>query len=344
MAVAGAPAPALQSVSDLLADRGRGVVVSGISKDPNGKVTLVLVGDDGQPAVVVKIAPTASAEAALEAEAAVLEGLERTRLGVLAPSVPQVLGWAQHGGRLALVLTGLPGRSMLTGYHTWRHTARPATVAGDFNAVSAWLAAFQSATSGGAISLSDQTIAATLQGRFAHLPLLSRALELLDAVQERLRVFEVPACTVHGDLWPGNILEAHGVVSGVVDWEAGRLLASPTSDRVRYALTYALYLDKHTAAGSGVAGHRGLRADRWGAGFRHLLAGSTWFGDVVAVFIASALERLDADPHLWRVVLLEGLAGIAATADDLAFATHHLEVFAELAPAVIAAGKGRSEP
>ena len=354
MALAAIGVPELRSVSEILAGSAGRLVVSGTSKDPNGKVTLVELDADGRPATVFKVAPTPGAEAALAAEAALLDGLDRARLGVLAPTIPETFGWAQHEGRLALVISGLPGRNMLVSYHSWRHTARPASVAADFQSVNAWLAAFQSATAGiplplagqgqgeGSISLADQTIAPALQARFAELPLLAQALDLLAQVQAPLDRYDVPACAVHGDLWAGNILETDGAVTGVVDWEAGRLHGSPTTDPVRYALTYALYLDKHAPAGSAVAGHHGLNAGAWGAGFRHLLAGGSWFSDAAASFIRSALDRLGADPRLWRLALVEGLAGIAATADDPDFARRHLEVFAELAPGALRAGRGET--
>ena len=62
---------------------------------------------------------------------------------------------------------------------------------------------------------------------------------------------------MHGDYWPGNLLLHRGRVSGVVDWEAGALAGEPLRDVVRFVLSYALYLDRHTRAGR--PGRRAIR-------------------------------------------------------------------------------------
>ena len=90
--------------------------------------------------------------------------------------------------------------------------------------------------------------------------------EKLEAeLHEKLRQQSVPRTTVHGDLWSGNILVAGGKVTGVVDWECGRVSGEPVRDLVRFALMYALYLDRRTKPGRRVVGHPGLRAGEWGA-------------------------------------------------------------------------------
>ena len=42
-------------------------------------------------------------------------------------------------------MTALPGQSMLAAYHSWRHTARRASVAADFAAAGDWLAGLHAA-------------------------------------------------------------------------------------------------------------------------------------------------------------------------------------------------------
>ena len=98
----------------------------------------------------------------------------------------------------------------------------------------------------------------------------------------------------------------------------------------RFALSYSLYLDRHTRPGRRVAGHPGLRADGWGAGIRHAITGQGWFGDLVRGFVEIALGRLGAPARLWRDTLLAGLAEIAATADHPDFAARHRDLLLQL--------------
>ncbi len=47
----------------------------------------------------------------------------------------------------------------------------------------------------------------------------------------------VPAVMRHGDLWAGNLLAAHGRLSGVVDWDAAHPLAMPGTDLLQLIAT-----------------------------------------------------------------------------------------------------------
>jgi hypothetical protein len=100
---------------------------------------------------------------------------------------------------------------------------------------------------------------------------------------------------------------------------------------VRFALTYALYLDCRTRPGRRVAGHSGLRADRWGAAVEYAFAGRGWFPTLFRQFIAEGLARLGTSPAAWRDAALAGLAEIASLSDDPAFGQLHLELFGRLA-------------
>jgi hypothetical protein len=126
------------------------------------------------------------------------------------------------------------------------------------------------------------------------------------------------------------VLVTRGTVTGVVDWACGELSGEPLRDVARFALSYSLYLDRHTRAGRPVAGHPGLRADGWGTGIRYAIAGEEWFGRLVRDFVAGALGRLGAPPQLWRDVILAGLAEVAATADHPEFAAHHRDLLLHL--------------
>src|SRR6185369_3446488 len=94
----------------------------------------------------------------------------------------------------------------------------------------------------------------------------------------------------------------------------------PLRDVVRFAASYALYLDRHTQAGRRVAGHPGLRADTWGAGLAHAAKGRGWFGALVRDYLAAALDRLGLPTSLWPDLVLAGIADVAATADHPEFA------------------------
>jgi len=323
---------AVATLPELVADASRTAIVSGVSKDPNGKVTLLLVPrGERNASVVAKLATTPASERALEAEARVLAGLDRTRMGPLAGSVPEVLGWSRYGDRRALLLTGLRGTTMLSRYHGWRHTSSPRKVAADFAAVARWLDGFQSATSGGLRTLLDGEVRGKLAARFDADPLVEDAVRLLDAIKRPLEGIRVGSSAVHGDLWMGNVLVADGAVSGVVDWEAGDLHGVPLRDAVRFVLTYALYLDRHSGPGTQVAGHPGLVAGRWGAGIRHTMSQGSWFGEMAERFLRASLTCAVVDSDLWKTAMLGGLAEVAATADEPGFARRHLELFVELA-------------
>jgi aminoglycoside phosphotransferase (APT) family kinase protein len=214
---------------------------------------------------------------------------------------------------------------MSTSYHAFRHTSRPALVRADFAAAAAWLAGLHADSAGPAapVTLLDG-VAERIRARWPGDARAEEAERLLAPVAGRLASAATPRTVVHGDLWAGNLLVTGGRVTGVVDWAAGRLSGEPLADVARFALSYSLYLDRHTRPGRAVPGHPGLRADGWGAGIRYALAGQHWYGAVVREFVSGALSRLGAPAALWRDVLLAGVAEIAATADHPGFAASHL--------------------
>jgi hypothetical protein len=221
---------------------------------------------------------------------------------------------------------------MQVGYHGWRHTARPRTVAADFAAAARWLTDLHGDSAGAREPI--DLLAANLDRIAARWPAWRARRDLRSAlapVGSRLGAARTPRTVVHGDFWAGNILITDGAVTGVVDWEAGAPCGEPLRDVARFALSYSLYLDRHTRAGRRVAGHRGLRAVGWGAGIVHLLDGDGWYPRQVRGFVVTALDRLGAPGALWRDVLLGGIAEVAATADHPAFAAHHRDLLLRLA-------------
>jgi aminoglycoside phosphotransferase (APT) family kinase protein len=194
-----------------------------------------------------------------------------------------------------------------------------------------WLSQLQATTRGAPEPIDMHSgVVEVLATRFAGDPQLGMSLERLARIYLRLGSARTPRTVVHGDFWFGNVMVDGDQVSGVIDWESGSASGEPIRDLVRFALTFALYLDRHSKVGGLVSGHRGLRADRWGAGIEYGIDGKGWFPDLFHEFIQNGLRRLGADPALWRDAALAGIAEVAATADHLDFAALHWQLFERL--------------
>jgi hypothetical protein len=303
-------------------------LVIGTSKDPNAKITMLLLprGNE-QPVLAVKIPTTDEAARAVDREGRLLVEVRRSCRRSVLDTIPRVVDLLDYQGRRALLVTAVPGVPMSASYLRWRHTASPRTVRGDFSAASRWIAAFQAGTAS-AIGPVDVTtdVAMSLTERFVGHPSLDSCVEILEELRERLITIRTPRTAVHGDLWFGNLLISDGVISGVVDWEGGVASGEPVRDLARFALMYALYLNR----GSGrVAGRRHVRT--WGAGVAHAFEGRGWFPDIFRGFLRDGLDRLGAPSASWRDIALAGIAEVAATTDDPEFARKHLELFHRLA-------------
>lgn len=311
---------------------GRAVALA-FSKDPNAKVTILLFGPgSARPELVAKVPTTAVAAISVERESATLRRLGSRPMGRVGDTIPRVVETVEHSDFPVMVTGALPGTAMLIRYHAWRHTARPAAVATDFDAAATWLSSFQEATAGADDDLANllDGVSAALSRRFDGHNGLACDLDDLASLQSRLSGLRMPRTVVHGDFWLGNLLVEGGSVSGVVDWELARDAALPAHDLARFAVAYSLYLDRHTRPGRRVAGHPGLRADRWGAGLDYAIDGTGWYPELVRHFLTEGLSRLGVDPRLWRDVVLAELAVLAAEVDHLEFARDHLAVFRRL--------------
>jgi len=325
----------VDGLDDLIDVPGMHSIVVGISKDPNAKIVVLLIPNGARlPAYVVKVPTTDLAAASVELEIRTLTALERVLPGWVGRQVPRVEAVVDFKGRPALVITALAGSPMTTRYHRWRHTARPRLVAADFEMAGNWLAALQAATAGrrGPVELPGQ-VADTLRARFAGDPRLEPALAIVSEAGGRLATTSAPRTAVHGDFWAGNILVDGDDLSGVVDWEAGSLSGEPIRDLVRFAITYALYLDRHALRGVRVPGHKALRAGAWGAGIDYALSGDGWFPELFQRFLQGGMARLGADPRFWREAVLVGISEVAALADHAEFARHHLQLLARFGEA-----------
>lgn len=324
--------PLRANLRALLTTPGSATVLIDGSRDPNSGVTMLHIPHgDTAPQLVVKIATTAAAAAVIEGEARLLTALEQRELPGVGATLPRHRGVFDVDGMPGVAATVVPGTPMSTGYHAFRHTSHPARVSADFAAAAGWLAALHADSAAGRapVSLLDGVIAG-IQARWPGDAAAQALATLLPAVAARLAAATTPRTVVHGDFWAGNLLVTSGTVSGVVDWAGGELSGEPLRDVARFALSYSLYLDRHTRPGRRVPGHPGLRAGRWGAGIRYALAGRHWFGRLVRDFVEQALTRLGAGNALWRDVLLAGVAEVAVTADHPEFAAHHRDLLLHL--------------
>lgn len=320
-----------RSLDELAAELDARALVIGMSRDPNAKLTVLLFRRSAEaPALAVKLPTTAAAAEAVERERRLLVALRRLDGQPALEAVPPVVGSLDHAGFPALVMGARPGMPMTTAYHRFRHTARPEVVRADFAMVAAWLRGFQAATAAPPAPIDLAAgVAARLRRRFG--PAAGGGLlERLELLNDRLGAAATPRTAVHGDLWCGNLLVTGSAISGVVDWEAGDERGEPLRDLVRFALAYALYLDRHTRPGRTVAGHPGLRAGDFGAGIAYALDGSGWFPELFRDFLADGLRRLGAPAHLWRDAALAGVAAVAAGADHDGFALAHVELLRRL--------------
>ena len=325
--------PGRCSLWEFIGASGLRSLVIGPSKDPNAKVTVLLVSpESGKPVLAAKVPTTDSAGSAVNAELHLLAYLNGLEPRHVSRTIPRTVEVVDFEGRPALVMTAVAGVPMMTSYLRRRHTATPARVAEDFAAVEAWLADLQRATNGPSLPLNmDCGVAVRLASRFREDERLGEDLDQLAEIYASLRADTVPRTVVHGDFWFGNVLLAGGRVSGVVDWEAGATSGEPVRDLVRFALMYALYLDPRAVAGRRIARRRTLTGDSWGAGVEYAVNGSGWFPDLFRRFLGDGLARLGASRASWRDAALAGIAEVAALTDEEGFARRHLELFRRVA-------------
>lgn len=331
-------------LSDLVTEVVRDVLGAGpirsavvaMSRDENPKATVLVRPERAHaPSIAVKVGLTKGAARAVLREADVLRRLEQLDPTRVHGTVPGCLDVRTTGEHAVLVSSACPGVPLSTTYHRWRHTATSARVRADFAAAAAWLADLGRLD--GESGVPDAARGRTdwperVRRRWPDDEVAERVAAAVSERRDRIGHDGTswPTGVVHGDFWCGNVLREGEAVTGVVDWEHACLLGDPVRDRARFALAYALYLDRHTPAGHRVAGHPGLVAGRWGEPVRHLVSSPWWFAEIVAGFVGDGLATTGRDPARWRDVLVVGLAEIAALSDHADFARQHLELAAEV--------------
>jgi aminoglycoside phosphotransferase len=324
------PAAARSTLHELMSSTGLPAVVCGVSKDPNAKLTALLVAAGGQgPGLVAKIATTVAADTAVRREYELLRSLRAEVAADIADTVPRPLDLFEVGGRSAMLASVVPGTPMLTTYQRRRHTANPAAVTADLTAALRWLGRFQQPVAVGP-AVPPWVRPDDLADRFRNAPDLDTVVARLRRAADRLGAMPRRVTPVHGDLWLGNVLLTGVQVSGVVDWEAGAVAGDPVRDVVRFATAYALYLDRRTGRGRSVAGHAGLRAGTWGAGVAYAVDGAGWFPALFRGFVRAGLEQVGVAAGRWLDAIVLGVAEAAMLADHDEFAGHQLALLASL--------------
>jgi hypothetical protein len=319
------------AIREILGPRQVRLVVLAMSKDENPKVTvLAFPGHAPAPALVVKVATSPGATAAVLAEANALRRLEHADPGRVGGTVPACLDIRVLSGLGVLTTSACPGIPLATRYHQRLHTASEARVRADFAAAAGWLGELARVTEEG--TRQPENLPALIRVRWPGDLLAGRVAAGVAQHLARLGPADTgtSAGIVHGDFWCGNILCRAGTVTGVVDWEHSAHDSDPLRDRTRFALSYTLYLDRHTVPGHVVAGHSGLVAGPWGEPVRYLLRGTGWFTETVARFVGEGLVATGRPAGLWREALLVGLGEIAALSDHAGFARQHLELAGEV--------------
>jgi hypothetical protein len=314
-------------VHDHLPGRQTRTVVVSMSRDANPKAT-VMVFTDGSPSplLALKVGLTESACRSVNAEANALRALAAVDPTMVHHTAPRCLELRNAPLGTALVMTARAGVPMAIDYHRWRHSGQPERVGRDFARADRWLRQLALRIGPPAIPLRWPD---GIRARFGSDVVAECAAAATQSIETEFEDADLCAI-VHGDFWCGNILQTAGVVSGVVDWEHAVVGGDPVRDRVRFALSYSLYLDRHTRAGSPVHGHAGLKAGVWGAGIRYALRGHGWYPELVAGFVGDGLVATGRSPELWREAMLMGLAEIAVRSDHDGFARQHLELLGEL--------------
>ena len=133
-----------RTLADFIDQAGGRAACLAMSRDPNAKVSILLFPPGAaRPAYVAKVPTTDAAARSVEREAERLAEVGDRELGPATATIPKLVATVEHLGRPVLIMTAMPGQSMLAAYHTWRHMARREAVAADFTAAGDWLAELQ---------------------------------------------------------------------------------------------------------------------------------------------------------------------------------------------------------
>jgi O-antigen/teichoic acid export membrane protein/thymidylate kinase len=243
--------PALVAEVSRLPEVGRAGIALGDEESGHVRATeagLTIAGmTSGSRELLLKIAWTAEAEVGLERERCALDAISRDR--ATPPEwtalLPNAVCTGEVRGRPFVIQTRLPGRP---GAAIVRPDNAPALVAAAAHAIRVLHDASMHKISMDTGILEDWVdrplalVGSLLGGGSRDQPAMQRALERIRlALHESLAGRSLSVCTIHGDLWLGNVLFAEDgrSVSGIIDWGLSAQDALPVHD--------LLHLDLYTA-------------------------------------------------------------------------------------------------
>lgn len=311
-----------------------GGVVADMDGYRDAKVVITFFDAGGAAVAVVKVARDSNADVALAHEYRILTTLRGALSPPLLDQIPEPLFLEQLGGRSCLGVGVVDGDPMMVGYRDPSHTADESSVRADLEVAATWLDAFQQETHRGFFPMNGTTLAS-----FAE-PIL-RAYEAVIGIDDtvaalfrevRARAQElfglpIPVTAVHGDYRPGNLLVREDVVTGVVDWERGRVSGSPLWDVYRFSMSYGFSLKRAATAGTPEIPGHAERARfehpwaRYGAsanavGFAYTFFSQSRLPRLVRASIDTHLEALGLPPEANAVFFPLFLAEQAAALTD----------------------------
>jgi aminoglycoside phosphotransferase (APT) family kinase protein len=210
----------------------------------SGLVVLLLGPDDAPATAVLKLAQTAEGVTGVRKQAQVLGALRADpRLGDWRGLLPDLLAEGSVGGQLYALEQALPGQSALpvladaarcramqaaaSAAIAQLHCRTARTVVVDDRRRERWIDR--------PLHMIRQVYALHPRGR-RYCALLRR---LQRDLQAELAGRTLPACWIHGDFWPGNVLvAADGVtLTGIVDWDRATAEELPMHDLVHLLLS-----------------------------------------------------------------------------------------------------------
>jgi len=313
---------------------GGGIVLSLYKTSP--KAVIVLLDEEGEPSLLVKVARTAAAEPSLVAEHRALRRVRVVGGDWVRVNSPAPIALGRVGSRLVLAESFLGGMPMTLNYYTPGHTKNQGRVERDFAGAADWLSRFQRQTAVGGRAFEDQAMK-----RWVIDPLARYAEEIgwsadeedlfgeVVARAEAMRGEPIPLTARHGDFWMGNLLTGPGGVTGVVDWELASLETLAVDDIYKFPTSYASYIDRAYPGRDSIPGHPGwsVARDLWQhygdwanlAGFAYAYFGNGWFPSLVRTWIEQRAAAIRIPPEMHAVFFPVFLAKQATTLADPVF-------------------------
>lgn len=311
-----------------------GIVLSLYRASP--KAVIVLVDEEGDPCLLVKVARQETAEPSLIAEHKALRRLRVAGGDWVRRNSPVPIALGRVADRLVLAESYLEGMPMTLAYYTPGHTKDRGRVERDFAGAADWISRFQRQTAAGVRVFDDEAIERSVIAPLARyadeIGWSDDEEDLFGEVVRRaeaLRDSPVLVSGRHGDFWMGNLLMGAGGVTGVVDWELASHETFPIDDLYKFPTSYSFYLDRAYPGRGKVPGHPGWSESRdewqqygdWAnlAGFAYAYFGNGWFPSLVRQWIEQRSAALRISPEMHAVFFPVFLAKQATTLADPVF-------------------------